>query len=72
MFEELGDDAPCGVLTGPSFAVEVARGLPTAITLASADTAFAEHWVSALHQPLLRIYANTDVVGAEIGGAVKT
>ena len=71
VFEELGDDAPCGVLTGPSFAVEVARGLPTAITLASADTAFAEHWVSALHQPLLRIYANTDVVGAEIGGAVK-
>ncbi len=69
--EELGADAPCGVLTGPSFAAEVARGLPTAVTLASADAAFAEHWVHALHQPHFRIYANTDLVGAEIGGAVK-
>ncbi len=69
--EELGADAPCGVLTGPSFAAEVARGLPAAITLASADARFAEHWVLALHQPRLRIYANTDVVGCEIGGAVK-
>lgn len=71
VLEELGPDAPCGVLTGPSFAAEVARGLPTAVTLASADTAFAEHWVGTLHQPVLRIYANTDVVGAEVGGAVK-
>lgn len=69
--EELGPDAPCGVLTGPSFALEVARGLPTAVTLASSDSKFAEHWVSALHQPVLRIYANVDVVGAEVGGAVK-
>ena len=69
--EELGTTAPCGVLTGPSFALEVARGLPTAVTLASTDSAFAEHWVSTLHQPVFRIYANTDVVGAEVGGAVK-
>jgi glycerol-3-phosphate dehydrogenase (NAD(P)+) len=69
--EELGADAPCGVLTGPSFAAEVARGLPTAVTLAAADAAFAASWVSRLHQPRLRIYANTDVVGCEIGGAVK-
>ncbi|WP_230976322.1 NAD(P)H-dependent glycerol-3-phosphate dehydrogenase [Pseudothauera nasutitermitis] len=69
--EELGQDAPCGVLTGPSFAAEVARGQPTAITLASRDAAFVEHWLPVLHQPLLRVYANTDLVGAEIGGALK-
>jgi glycerol-3-phosphate dehydrogenase (NAD(P)+) len=69
--EELGSDAPCGVLTGPSFAAEVARGLPAAVTIASADPEFASHWVNSLHQPLLRLYANTDVVGCEIGGAIK-
>ena len=69
--EELGPDAACGVLTGPSFAAEVARGMPTAVTLAASNTAFATHWVNTLHQPRLRIYANSDLVGAEIGGAVK-
>ncbi|PLX76209.1 MAG: glycerol-3-phosphate dehydrogenase [Azoarcus sp.] len=71
VFEELGADAPCGVLTGPSFAAEVARGLPAAVTIASADPEFASHWVNSLHQPLLRLYANTDVIGCEIGGAIK-
>lgn len=69
--EELGDTADCGVLTGPSFAAEVARGLPAAITLAAHDADFAHRWVGALHQPRLRIYANTDLVGCEVGGAVK-
>lgn len=69
--EELGDALPCGALTGPSFAEEVAQGLPTAITLASADGAFAESAAQALHSSRLRIYANHDVVGAEVGGAVK-
>ncbi len=69
--EELGSEAPCGVLTGPSFAAEVARGQPTAITLASANAEFIEQWLPVLHQPLLRVYANTDLVGAEIGGAIK-
>lgn len=69
--EELGSSAPSGVLTGPSFAAEVARGLPAAITLASKDAGFARHWVHALHQPRLRLYANTDLVGCEIGGAIK-
>ena len=69
--EELGAEAACGVLTGPSFAAEVARGLPAAITLAAADGAFAAHWVGVLHQPRLRLYANTDLVGCEIGGAIK-
>ena len=63
--------ARCGALTGPSFADEVARGLPTAITLASADAAFAAAMVQALHGPRLRLYANSDIIGAEVGGAVK-
>jgi len=69
--ETLGADAACGVLTGPSFAAEVARGMPTAVTLAASDAAFARRWVHALHQPRFRIYANSDLAGAEIGGAVK-
>ncbi|HRP24730.1 NAD(P)H-dependent glycerol-3-phosphate dehydrogenase [Thauera sp.] len=69
--EERGDAATCGVLTGPSFAAEVARGLPAAVTLAAHDAGFARHWVGVLHQPRLRIYANTDLVGCETGGAVK-
>jgi len=60
-----------GALTGPSFAQEVAQGLPCAIALASPDIAFAKHWVSRLIHPRLRLYANDDVIGAEIGGAVK-
>ena len=64
-------DARCGVLTGPSFAEEVARGQPTAVTLAARDAAFAREWAQVLHAPRLRIYANDDLVGAEVGGAVK-
>ncbi|MBS1210144.1 MAG: NAD(P)H-dependent glycerol-3-phosphate dehydrogenase [Proteobacteria bacterium] len=60
-----------GALTGPSFAQEVAMGLPCAITLASPEIAFARHWVAKLMHPRLRLYANDDIVGAEIGGAVK-
>ncbi|MDX9994544.1 MAG: NAD(P)H-dependent glycerol-3-phosphate dehydrogenase [Rhodocyclaceae bacterium] len=63
--------ATCGALTGPSFADEVARGLPAAITIASADDAFAERMAHELHGPRLRLYANDDIVGAEVGGAVK-
>ncbi len=64
-------DAACGVLTGPSFALEVARGLPTAITLAAKDPDFAETTALRLHGGNLRIYANEDLIGAEVGGAVK-
>ncbi|MDP2810883.1 MAG: NAD(P)H-dependent glycerol-3-phosphate dehydrogenase [Rhodocyclaceae bacterium] len=63
--------ASCGALTGPSFAEEVARGLPTAVTLASRDAAFARDMAQALHTPRLRLYANDDIIGAEVGGAVK-
>jgi glycerol-3-phosphate dehydrogenase (NAD(P)+) len=64
-------NAPCGALTGPSFADEVARGLPTAVTLASRDLGFATKMAEALHTSRLRIYANDDIIGAEVGGAVK-
>ena len=69
--DELGADAVCGVLTGPSFAEEVAHGLPLAITLAARHTDFAEATARALHSPRFRVYANDDLVGAEVGGAVK-
>lgn len=69
--EETPAGFPCGVLTGPSFAAEVARGLPTAAVIAAQDIAFAEHWVHALHHPLLRLYASDDLIAAEVGGAVK-
>ena len=60
-----------GVLSGPSFALEVARGLPTALTFASNDTEFAEQAALSLHHARLRIYSSTDVIGVEVGGAVK-
>ena len=69
--EELGEDVLYGALTGPSFAEEVARGLPTAITLAANNAEFARQTAIELHSPRLRIYANDDLPGAEIGGAVK-
>jgi glycerol-3-phosphate dehydrogenase (NAD(P)+) len=69
--ETLGQRAQYGVLSGPSFAQEVARGLPTAVTLAASDAAFAERVARALHGPRLRVYSSTDVVGVEVGGAVK-
>jgi glycerol-3-phosphate dehydrogenase (NAD(P)+) len=69
--ETLGQGAQCGALSGPSFADEVARGLPCALTLASADPAFARHAAALLHGGRMRIYFSTDVIGVEIGGAVK-
>jgi Glycerol-3-phosphate dehydrogenase len=62
---------PRAVLSGPTFAHEVAAGLPTAITLAADDLALAEALAHALARPHFRPYASTDVIGAEIGGAVK-
>jgi glycerol-3-phosphate dehydrogenase (NAD(P)+) len=68
---QAGPGCSCGALTGPSFAEEVAKGLPTAVTIASADLAFAREMAEALHTRRLRFYANDDVIGAEVGGAVK-
>ncbi|HUW26157.1 MAG TPA: NAD(P)H-dependent glycerol-3-phosphate dehydrogenase [Gallionella sp.] len=67
----LPEGFPCGVLSGPSFAQEVARGLPTALVLASVDEAFAQRSAQTLHHAHLRIYASSDVTGVEVGGAVK-
>jgi glycerol-3-phosphate dehydrogenase (NAD(P)+) len=69
--QTLGTRAPCGVLSGPSFADEVARGLPCALTLASAVPEFARETAALLHGGRMRVYHSTDVVGVEIGGAVK-
>ena len=69
--EELPEGFQYGVLSGPSFAQEVARGLPTALTFASNDEAFARSTAQALHHARLRIYTSNDVVGVEVGGAVK-
>ena len=60
-----------GVLSGPSFAQEVARAQPTALVAASAHAAVREALVAAFHSPSLRVYANDDLVGVEVGGAVK-
>lgn len=69
--EALGAAIPSGALSGPSFALEVARNLPCALTLASGDAAFARDAAAALHGAKLRVYHSTDLVGVEIGGAVK-
>jgi len=62
---------PAGVLSGPSFAREVAAGLPTALTVAALDAGFARQVAYALHGPHLRLYSSDDLIGVEIGGAVK-
>ncbi|OGB29850.1 MAG: glycerol-3-phosphate dehydrogenase [Burkholderiales bacterium RIFCSPLOWO2_12_FULL_61_40] len=60
-----------GVLSGPSFAQEVAQGQPTALVAASVHASVRDALVHAFHSPTLRVYANDDVVGVEVGGAVK-
>ncbi|MHB1506325.1 MAG: NAD(P)H-dependent glycerol-3-phosphate dehydrogenase [Sulfobacillus sp.] len=62
---------PCGVLSGPSFAQEVGAGSPTAIAIASCDSAIATRLQEEFSSPTLRLYTNDDVVGVELGGALK-
>lgn len=69
--EVLPAHSQTGVLSGPSFAQEVAQGYPTALTLASRDSVLAHHLAEALSRHRLRIYAHDDVIGVEIGGALK-
>ncbi len=64
-------DATPAILTGPSFAADIARGLPTALTLAIADESTGKALQQRLISPNLRIYRTTDTVGAELGGALK-
>ena len=68
---EIVPEAPVAVLSGPSFAAEVARGLPTAVTIASRDPALARALVAGLGSARFRPYSSHDPIGAEIGGAVK-
>ncbi|MFN4266715.1 MAG: NAD(P)H-dependent glycerol-3-phosphate dehydrogenase [Aquabacterium sp.] len=69
--QALRPHARCGVLSGPSFAHEVALGQPTALVAASTDEALTEQAVNAFHSDSLRVYTSTDPVGVEVGGAVK-
>jgi glycerol-3-phosphate dehydrogenase (NAD(P)+) len=69
--EELPADARWGILSGPSFAEEVAQGMPTAITMASSDANLAREFAYALHGGNLRVYSSTDVIGVAVGGALK-
>ncbi|HEY0501898.1 MAG TPA: NAD(P)H-dependent glycerol-3-phosphate dehydrogenase [Lysobacter sp.] len=67
----LGSGVPLAVVTGPSFAKEVAQGLPTALTVHGSDAGFAQTVADALHGPAFRAYTGNDMLGAELGGAMK-
>jgi glycerol-3-phosphate dehydrogenase (NAD(P)+) len=69
--EVLGDAIAGGALSGPSFAQEVARGLPCALTIASTSAALRDCVVAAVHGGTMRVYASDDLIGVEVGGAVK-
>ena len=69
--EILGTDRPFAVLSGPTFAQEVGQGLPTAMTIASADEAFAQSLAQSLSADNFRAYTSSDIVGVEVGGAIK-
>ncbi len=70
--EIIGESFPLAVLSGPTFAKEMAAGMPTAITLASQDPNFLEEFAQKLHcQKSFRVYKSTDVIGVQLGGAIK-
>ena len=69
--DALGAEVPTAVVTGPSFAREVAIGLPTAVTVHSEHAAFAQQVAGLLHGPTFRAYTGSDMLGAELGGAMK-
>ena len=69
--EVLGDEISLAVISGPTFAKEVAQGLPGAVTVASTDQSFARDWAYLLHNDHFRAYTGDDIIGVEIGGACK-
>ncbi len=69
--EVLGDDRAMAVLSGPTFAKEVGAGLPTALTIAASDAEFADDLAAALSGDSFRAYTSGDMIGVEVGGAVK-
>ena len=71
LHEVLGNDIPAAVLSGPTFALEVAARLPTALTVASDDADFAANMARRLHGDVMRVYTSNDVLGVQLGGTVK-
>jgi len=69
--EELGNQLSIGSLSGPSFAQEVASGLPCALTIGSASQSLRDKVVNAVHSRQIRVYSSDDLIGVEVGGAVK-
>lgn len=69
--EQLGPERPMAVISGPSFAREVAADLPTAVTVGATDPEFGRHWARLLHAGSFRAYYTADIRGVELGGAVK-
>jgi glycerol-3-phosphate dehydrogenase (NAD(P)+) len=69
--QELGEGLPIGALSGPSFALEVARGLPCALTIGSPHAELRNKVVAAVHGAHIRVYSTDDLIGVEVGGAVK-
>jgi len=69
--EVLGETWPAAAISGPSFAGEVAQGLPTAVTVAAREVQHARRVATVLHGSNLRAYTSTDVIGVELGGAIK-
>jgi glycerol-3-phosphate dehydrogenase (NAD(P)+) len=69
--DRLGDGTALAVVTGPSFAGEVARGLPTAVTVGASDPTFGRAWAARLHGSSFRAYYTADLIGVQLGGAVK-
>ncbi len=69
--ETLGADRPVAVLSGPTFAKEVGTGLPTAMTVAASDSGFAQDLAIALSDDNFRAYTSADMIGVEVGGAIK-
>jgi len=69
--DELGPGVPVAVLSGPTFATEVGAGLPTAMTVAASDPAFATELAARLSHHKFRVYTSSDIIGVEVGGAVK-
>lgn len=69
--EVLGAARPVAVISGPTFAREVVRASPTAVTVAASSAAYAQHWAAHLHSETFRAYTSEDITGVELGGAVK-
>lgn len=71
LIEQLGPQQVFAILSGPSFAAEVARNLPTAVTIASKDQQFSQDLLAAFHAENFRVYLSTDIIGVQVGGVIK-